>query len=431
MNKKRIVVIGAGSMSFGRGMLVDLLRSDELNGRGLSLWLVDVDGVALERMRRFAGLVRDHVGSDLDIYATTDRNEALPGAAYVLTAVSVRRYELWEQDFRVPLSHGFRHPLGENGGPGALFHALRSLNLIMPICRDMERLCPDALLLNFTNPEARVLDAILHLTRVKAVGLCHGVFSAISFISSYEGLPVEQLEVTSAGINHFYIVLKAVDKDTGRDVLPGMLERLRHDSSFAPSVWKRFIDIFGWLTYKSDDHIGEYVPFGAEFSGVRWHYGLESRSVNQKQPGPRFDVQPFLDGRPLDEGALRRSGEIAAPVICDLELGRRRRHDAVNVLNSEGYIENLPHDGVIEVPAFCDGQGVHPIHVGPLPEGPATFMRTQISIQRTLTEAFRTRSRNLLLQALLMDPVVNSIVEAEKLLDEMLVLQKDFLPEFG
>ncbi|MBN1935980.1 MAG: hypothetical protein JW934_15025, partial [Anaerolineae bacterium] len=188
--------------------------------------------------------------------------------------------------------------------------------------------------------------------------------------------------------------------------------------------------VFGWLTYKSDDHIGEYVPFGAEFTGVRWPYGLESRPAGQEQPGPRFDVQPYLDGQPLDERALYRSGEIAAPVICDIELDRRRRHDAVNVLNSKGYIENLPRDGVVEVPAFCDGRGVHPIAVGPLPEGPATFIRTQISIQRTLTEAYRTRSRTLLLQALLMDPVVNSISEAEKLLDEMLELQKEFLPAF-
>jgi len=411
-------------------MIVDLLHAHELDGRNLALWLVDIDADALDRMARFAQLIRAHTGSDLAIHATTDRVEALPGAAYVLTAISVRRYELWEQDFRVPLSHGFRHPLGENGGPGALFHALRSLNLILPICRDIECLCPDALLLNFTNPEARVLDAILHLTQVKAIGLCHGVFSAIAFISSYLGLPIEQLEVTSAGMNHFYAILQVIDKETNKDLFPGLIARLQADDSFPPSVWKTFIDVFGWLTYKSDDHIGEYVSFGAEFTGTRWPYGLESRQVEREQPGPRFDVQPYLDGRPLDQAALRLSGEIAAPVICDLELNHRRRHDAVNVLNDGGYIDNLPLDAVVEVPAFCDGQGVHPISVGSLPEGPAAFIRTQISIQRTLTEAYRTRSRNLLLQALLLDPVVNSVVEARKLLDEMLDLQQDYLPSF-
>ncbi|MBN1641390.1 MAG: alpha-glucosidase/alpha-galactosidase [Anaerolineae bacterium] len=426
----KTVVIGAGSMSFGRGMIVDLLRSEGLYGSGMDLCLVDVDEQALEQMYRFALLVRDHVGSDALVTRTTDRTEALPGASYVLTAVAVHRYALWEQDFRVPLSHGFRHPLGENGGPGALFHALRSLKLIMPICADVERLCPDALLLNYTNPEARVLDAILRLTQVRAVGLCHGVFSAIGFISAYLGVPVERLEVTSAGMNHFYAILSAIDLETGDDLLPGLLARVRADDSFPPSLWKKFIDHFGWLTYKSDDHIGEYVPYGAEFTGVRWPYGLERRAVSDGAPAPGFDPAPYLAGAPLDERALRRSGEIAAPVICDIELDRRGRHDAVNVMNREGYISNLPEDAVVEVPAYADGAGIHPIAVGEIPEPQATYIRTQISIQRTVTEAYRTGSKRLLMQALLMDPVVNSIVEAEKLLDEMLDLQRAYLPAF-
>jgi len=426
----KAVIIGAGSSNFGRGTVVDALRAEDLRGRGLSLWLVDVDEVALEKMRRFAELVKAQTGSDAEIHATVDRTEALPGASYVLTAVSTHRYELWEQDFRVPLSHGFRHPLGENGGPGSLFHSLRSLELVLPICRDVERLCPEALLLNFTNPEARVLDAILHLTRVRAAGLCHGVFSAIKFISEYLDIPKDRFELTSAGMNHFYFVLKAVDKETGEDLLPGLLERVRADDRFPPSVWKTFIDVFGWLTYNSDDHIGEYVSYGAEFAGTRWHYGLESRPVGQARPGPSFDPDPYLDGKPLDERALRISGEIAVPVICAVELDREERFDAVNVLNTEGYIENLPRTAVIEIPATADGDGLHPIAVGPLPEAPAAYIRTQLSIQRLITEAYRTRSKNLLLQALLLDPVVNSVVEAEKMLDEMLELQKEFLPEF-
>ena len=425
-----IVVIGAGSMSFGRGMIADLLQAEALRGKGTEIWLVDLDEAALDRMARFAALVKAHTGSDAVLYATADRTEALPGASYVLTAVSTRRYELWEQDFRVPLSHGFRHPLGENGGPGALFHALRSMELVIPICRDIERLCPDALLLNFTNPEARVLDAILHLTRVKAAGLCHGVFSAIQFISRYLDIPEESFELTSAGINHFFVVLKAIDKASGRDLLPGLLEQVKHDPQFPPSVWKTLIDVFDWLTYKSDDHIGEYLRYGAEFTGTRWPYGLERRAVGGPRPGPGFDPQPYLDGAPLDERALRLSGEIPAPVIGAIETGQAARFDAVNVLNDEGYIENLPRDVVVEIPAIADAGGLHPIHVGPLPEAPAAYIRTQTSIQRILTEAYRTRSRKLLLQALLLDPFVDSVREARKLLDEMLDLQAAFLPEF-
>jgi alpha-galactosidase len=427
----KIVVIGAGSASFGRNIIVDLLRAEELESLDLEIWLTDVNETALDKMRQFAELVKKHVGSTAEIRATQERTEALPGASYVVTAVSIRRYELWEQDFRVPSSHGFRQCLGENGGPGALFHSLRSLELMMPICRDIERLCPDALLLNFTNPEARVLDAVLHLTHVKALGLCHGVFRAIRFISQYLAIPTDGIEVTSAGMNHFYSVVRVIEKESGQDLFPGLIEKLRQDDNFTPSLWKKLIDIFGWFTYPSDDHIGEYVSFGAEFTGIKWPYGLESRSVEQPRPGPVFEPDTYLDGKPLDDNVVKPSTEVAVPVISAIETGQPVRVDAVNVLNSEGYIENLPRTAVVEVPAMCDGAGVHPIHVGPLGEVPAAYIRTQLSIQRLITEAYRTKSKNLLLQALLLDPVVNSITAAEKLLDEMLELQKAFLPEFA
>jgi alpha-galactosidase len=425
---KKIVIIGAGSLQFGRGILMDFLKSKELQGKGIQLWLVDVDEQALKNMYRFAKLAAKHVGSDMKLYATTDRTEALPNATYVLTAVSVRRWELWEQDFRIPLAYGFRHPLGENGGPGALFHALRSLNLIIPICRDMERLCPDALLLNFTNPEGRVLDAILHLTKVRAAGLCHGVFNAIRFVSEYMDVPANKMEFTSAGLNHFYMVLKIIHKESGKDLLPAVLARASRDEVIWPSVWMQFIKVFGWLSYKSDDHIGEYVPYGAEFVGVKWPYGLERRRIEQQRPGPQVVLEPYLNGAPLDDGILSGTTEIAVPVICAMETNHKTRVDAVNVLNTGSYIKNLPRTAVIEVPAVVDAKGLHPISVGAIPEGPAALMRTQLSIQRLLTEAYRTGSKNLLLQALLIDPVVNSTTAAKKMLDDMLELQRDFLP---
>ena len=142
-------------------------------------------------------------------------------------------------------------------------------------------------------------------------------------------------------------------------------------------------------------------------------------------------LDEYLEGKPLDIWALRNSGEIAIPVISAIELNKKQRFDAVNVLNSDGYIENLPRNAVIEIPAMADNMGLHPIKVGSLPEGPTAYIRTQLSIQRLITEAYRTKSKNLLLQALLLDPVVDSIIEAEALLEEMLELQAAFLPKFN
>ena len=426
----KMVVIGAGSQSFGRGQIADALRAPELKGRGVTLALVDEDPAALQTMTSLAERIKQHVGTDITIEAATDRTDLLGGADYVITAVARRRWELWEQDFRIPLAYGMRHCLGENGGPGALFHALRSFELIVPICRDIERLCPDALLLNFTNPEARVLHAVLHLTKVRAVGLCHGVHEALERICRYLGRPLEELDVVSAGMNHFFCILRAVDRTTGQDRLADLVERARSDD-LAPPLFRRMAEVFGVFTFPSDDHIGEYLPFGAEFTGVKWPYGQESRPVAGSQK-ESVGLEEYASGRrPLDEAVLGPSGESAVPIICDIELDRKARRPAVNVRNGEPYIENLPRDGVVEVPAVVDASGVHPQKVGALPEPFAALIRTQFSIIALLTEAYRTRSKRLLLQALLLDPTVHSVAAAEAMLDDMLELQKAYLPEFS
>lgn len=428
----KIVVLGAGSAKFGRGQIADALQAPELKGRGVTLSLVDTDEVALERMRAVAERIKGHTGTDVSIEATVDRRSALPGADYVIVAVARNRMELWEQDFRIPLSHGFRHCLGENGGPGALFHALRSFHLIMPICRDVEELCPDAWLLNFTNPEARVLHAICHLTRVKAAGICHGFFSAQRAIAGYLDASTEELDITSAGMNHFYCVLSVRRKGSEEELLP-LAKRLALADPEAEPLFKKLIEVYDVFSFVSDDHTGEYLSFGSEFQGTKWRYGRESAAVGGTQAGESALLDQYArEERPADDPAiLAESGEITVPVICDLELDRKRSRPAVNVLNTEAYIENLPRDVVVEVPAMVDARGIHPRHVGSLPEAFAAHMQPQYSIHRLLTEAYRTRSRRLLLQALLLDPVVDSITAAEKLLDEMLEIQKDYLPEFA
>lgn len=430
----KIVIIGAGSRSFGRGQIADVLQSPEFVGRGVILSLVDEDVRALVLMTRLAERIKENAGTDIAVESTTDRRQALPGADYVIMAVARKRMQLWEQDFRVPLAYGFRHCLGENGGPGALFHALRSFELVVPICRDVEGLCPDALLLNFTNPEARVLHAVCHLTKVRAVGICHGVFEALDAISRYLERPIDHLDVISAGMNHFYAILGVADRETGEDLLGELLQTVLNDESpRVPPLFKKIVEVYGVFTYPSDDHIGEYLSFGSEFGGVKWPYGQEYRKIHAGGVAmPTPSLEDHASGvRPLDEKVLRPSGEATVPIICDLELDRGSWRPAVNVLNSQRYVENLPSDGVVEVPAVVDASGIHPHSVGALPEPFAAHIRLQFSIIKLLTEAYRTRSKKLLLQALLLDPVVNSIRAAEEMLDEMLALQQEFLPIFS
>ncbi len=434
----KIVLVGAGSQSFGRGQIVDVLRSEELEGRDVTLTLVDTNEAALKLMHDFGRLVTAHTQTDVALEATPDRREALVGADYVITSVARKRRELWEQDYRVPRAYGFNHCYGENGGPGALFHALRSLELIIPICRDVEELCPRALLLNFTNPEARVLQAIYDLTQVKAAGICHGVFAAIEAIAHYLSRPVAELEVTSAGMNHLYCVLRVIDKKTGKDLHDELIEKVltvepppskyHHDVR----LFKKMAEIFGVFTYPSDCHFGEYLGWGSTYCGRRWRRGVEWRAVSLSTSAPGPSLADYATGKvPLDEHILRRTAEITVPVICDIELDRGNRREAVNVMNRDGYIENLPTDAVIEVPARVDARGLHPEKVGPLPEPFAAIIRMQLSINKLVAEGYRTKSKKLLLQALLLDPYVNSVTAADEMLDEMLELQKAFLPTFS
>lgn len=424
----KIVLIGAGSVSFGRGQIADLLQSPELRGGGIALVLVDTDEAALATMLRLAERIAARAGSDMRLSATTDRTAALPGADFVISAVARQRYPLWEQDFRVPLAYGFRHVLGENGGPGAIFHTLRSLALVMPICEDIERLCPQALLLNFTNPEARVLHAILHLTKVRAAGICHGVFTALQYVSQYTGRPHEDFHIVSAGMNHFYCLLEVRDKQTGRELLPELIAKAAADDA-APPLFRKLAQVFGVFTFPSDDHIGEYLSYGAEYHGVLWHYGQECHPVGVAEP--ELCLADYAEGRlPLDAAVLAPSGEITVPIIADILLDRGSYRHAVNVLNTEGYIPNLPTGAAVEIPAVVDRDGLHPQHVKPIPETFAAYMRTQFTIHELLTEAWRTRDRRLLLQALLLDPCVNGLEAAERMLDYMLALQAAYLPAF-
>ena len=429
----KIVLIGAASI-FGRGLLGDVFGSPEFNDLDATLVLVDIDPKGLERMHKLGLRVKDHFGSNVKLEATTDRRDALRGADYVITGVAILRYELWEQDFRVPIAFGFKHALGENGGPGALFHSLRNYELMLPIARDMEELCPNALLLNFTNPEPRIIKAIADMTKINSIGLCHGVKSSRMAVAEILNRPLDELEVIAGGLNHFFWVTKIADRKTGEDLYPALRKRVLEDPDCpeAPTLVRKMVEVFGLYTYPSNDHIGEYLQFGAEFTGMLWEYGMELKHVPRGglKPVPH-ELDAYANGeKPIDEWVSKPSGEIAIPIILDIELDRKAWECAVNVPNTGGYIENLPDYMVVEVPAIVDRDGVHPEKIGPLPDAIAAFCHRQAVIQKLISEAYAKRSKNLLLQALLLDPVIDNFDRAEKMLDYMLDLQKEFLPEF-
>lgn len=453
MRKLKVVVIGAGSASFGQGTIADLMASEDLKQFDLTITLVDINKEALQRMRRLADLLKEHYSSTARIEATTDRKEALPGADYVITSVAQQRWRLWEKDFYIPASFGFRHTFGENGGPGAAFHTLRSLHLMIPIARDMEKLCPDALLLNFTNPESRVCLGVTKLTGVRSVGLCHGPLATLEKISEILQKPQQEIDLTVGGINHFHWALKIQDKSTGENLYSEIHKRLAESDHGLDNLTRCLYNLFGLLTYPAASHTGEYVGFAFDVAGpvfLKWGLGQISQRIGAKaservytvegkphQPSYHLvseekarKIQRIVEGeRHLTEEFTEPSGELAVPIICDIELDRGRKELSVNVPNENFAVSNLPEDAIVEVPARVDAEGVHPIKVGALPDAVAALCRTQISIQNLLVEAYRQKSKKLLLHALLLEPVVDSVDRARQMMETMLRVEADFLPE--
>jgi alpha-galactosidase len=460
MKKLKVVVIGAGSAGFGPGTIADLMAPKELREFDLNVTLVDIDTPGLERMHKLAELIKEHHHSKARIEATPDRTEALKGADYVITSVAKKRWDLWQKDFYIPAAFGFPQIFGENGGPGAAFHTLRSIHNMIPICRDMENLCPEALLLNYTNPESRVCLAVTKLTKIRNVGLCHGPFETLEKISEILGKPEEEIELTVGGINHFHLALQIRDKQTGDDLYPELDKKIFEfdwgTDAFSPTMYR----IFGYLTYPDPSHPGEYVNFTKDLVNpqfLEWGIGRVSLKLSATSsdleyytggaPGrPSYelwsedlskDIDSVLEGERsiTEKDTLTKQAfteptwEIAVPIIIDIEFDRNRREMSANVENRGFAITNLPEDAIVEVPIQVNADGVFPVKVGALPHAHAGLCSIQIAIQNLLVEAYREKSKKLLLQALVIDPVVDSVKRAEAMMEKMLQVEADYLPE--
>jgi alpha-galactosidase/6-phospho-beta-glucosidase family protein len=453
----KIVLIGAGSAMFGLGSLGNILRSKVLEG--CTVVLHDINGAALEKVERVARRFIQERKLPYSLVATTSREEALQKAQFCIIAIEVgNRYELWEQDWHIPQQYGIRQVYGENGGPGGLFHSLRIIPPILEICADIARICPNAWVFNLSNPMTRIVLAITRkYPQLKTIGLCHEVVSLMEHLPKILDTPWSNLDVKAGGMNHFSVLLEARYRDTGEDAYPKIRERAgsyfeslpegsyenlgatkemlsaaRAQTQVAPeaerspgrrSIWperelfKVILEKFGLFPITTDSHLGEYIPWAhsaVDHKGILDFYSFYRKWCLEQVPESRIhgtrEIEYWRD-IPIIEGILSDSGQE--------EL-------AVNVLN-DGFIENLPLQAVVEVPATVDAKGVHAKALGRLPRGFAGLLNNQVAVDDLTVEAVLEGSRELALQAMLVDPVVDSVVAAERTLDAILSLQSSFL----
>ena len=451
--KLKIAIIGAGSVSFCPTTVADILRNESIKDIELEIALMDIDKEALDVSGEFCNKIKEACKEDAKVIQTLDLEEALVGADFVVTAIEKYRYHYWSQDFHVPRKYGFRQVYGENGGPGGMFHTLRNLGPMLKIARTMEKVCPDAYLLNYTNPEAKLVGMISKVTSIKTVGLCHGEQMGVDQVAEILGVSKDDIETEVSGLNHFGVITKITDKKTGKDLYPELkekelkLEKLMQWDEMALS--RMMLRVYGVWVYPGANHIGEYFAWADQFlasAQMQYFYDPMVEKPWEDKEGEPLEFIYSMAGRDWEKDVAKTdkedvfkeafnvdnkftpNHEYGVPIIEAIAFDKPIKIGAVNVLNN-GYVTNLPSTMVVEIPAMVDGDGIHPITPGEIPLGIAALIATQGAIADLIYEAYAEKSRKKLLQAILLDPTVSTYNNAVNLINEMCELQKDILPE--
>jgi alpha-galactosidase len=354
----------------------------------------------------------------------TDRLEALPGADAVVVSVEVDRVNRWQTDFEIPRRYGVDHIYAENGGPGGLSHALRTVPLVASIARDVERLAPDALFVNFTNPEGRICTAFRRHMDQPIIGLCHEVKISNDRFSKLLG---RRIETRAAGLNHFTFLLEAWDKKTGEDLTPQMhdaVDDLEDGEGETFAFVKHLHERFGAIVATTDSHAGEYFRAATEYTpaldivGRQVEFRAMIDDVIDKIIARDFHLEPFLAWTTDD--ALR-------PILRAAITGEPERI-ASAILPNDDLIPALPHDSAVEVSATATANGLVGDRTDDLPTAIAGALHNEVTIQQLVGDAALTGSRAAALQALEIDPVVGSAKAAEQILSDFEDAHRDLWP---
>ena len=428
----RIVLVGAGSVVFTRNLLGDILASPAL--RDADLVLHDIDPERLAAAERMARWTATTLGASPSITGHLDRRAALTGADFVINTIQVGGARATKIDFDVPGRYGLRYTIADTIGVGGVFRGLRTIPVVLGIARDMEAVCPDAWLLNYTNPLPILVRAVSEATSIKVVGLCHSVFWTIDTIAGYLGIARDEVDVESAGINHLAFLLKL--RHHGRDLYPDLRRfveagRTPDDNLVRSELFLRL----GYYPTESSEHHAEYNPW---FIGKRDERGDAVERLHIPIGEYLDRVSHNLDEyaetvRKLDAGEpfeIERSGEYAATIADAMATGIPARIVG-NVMNHGALIPNLDADACVEVPCLVDGLGVRPVAVGPLPLHLAAYIRGAVDMQGLTVQAALRHDRDAIGHAVMTDPVIQShltLDQAWRLTDDMIAAQEEWLP---
>ena len=444
MKKTSISMIGAGS-GFVISVARELAISEAL--QDATFTVMDVD---LERARKAEQEVRkilDEKESAVKLKATTSIEEALDGANYVIASCEIQRYEFWMKDVEIPERHGVCQVLGENGGPGGQIHAMRSVSNFMPLLASMERYCPEAWLMNFSNPMSVLCTYFKNYSKIRALGFCHQVHGSFGVIAEMLGMEPGELQVITGGVNHFNWLMDIRRRGTSESYMREFLSQVRQSKYWHENVDRvpeqRFtlevLETFGAYPVGYDGHIIEYIPFFYErdeweAKGYKSMAGTLKKWLGMGEDGKALEAMTIEGGWVRNPPFPRDNdhpyyAEKPCEVIEALETNTPTYLDAVNIVN-HGSIDNLPDDAIVDIPALVVGGEARGIHVGELPIGCMELCRRQITLHEMIARAVHEGDEKLAVQALCLDPYVRSITQARNIWADFREEYADYLPTF-
>lgn len=434
----KITFLGAGSTVFVRNVIGDCMRTPSLCRAEFALY--DIDPDRLEESRIIIEALNRNINENRATITTylgvENRKEAFRGARFAVNAIQVGGYEPCTViDFEIPKKYGLRQTIADTLGIGGIMRGLRTIPVMEEFARDMEEVCPDALLLNYTNPMGILTGYMNRYTKIKTIGLCHSVqicserlLKALDMEDKVEG----RRELI-AGINHMGWLLKLEDKE-GNDLYPEIKKRalaMNAETKHNDMVRYEYIRRLGYYCTESSEHNAEYNPF---FIKQNYPELIETfnipldeyprRCINQIN-GWKEEWTKILDGGNITH---ERTTEYAS-YIMDAIVENKPFEIGGNVINN-GCIENLPSDACVEVPCLVNGAGIHPCHVGRLPVQLAAMNMTNVNVQLLTIEAARTRNRETIYQAAMLDPLTGatlSIDDIVKMCDEMIEAHGEYM----
>jgi len=431
---RRVAIIGAGSVVFCKTLMLDIMATEALEETEFVLMAPSTGKTS--QVEAFANKVIATNGLKSKVSVTTDRREALKGANYVITAFQVGGVSAFELDYKIPLKYGVDQCIGDTLGPGGIFRALRSIPVILDVARDMEELCPNATLLNYVNPMAMICWA-LGETKVKYVGLCHGVQTTLDLISGYVGIPKTEIDYISAGINHMGWFTKL--EHEGKDLYPLLREKFEQPEYYVnEKVRGEVFRHFGYFMTESTGHLSEYVPWFRSSSKALDLYcdepsfGGETGAYYNwcNYVANKYKEQNVLDDEPT--ALPPRSVEYCAYILEALETGKTFKFNGN--LRNNGMISNLPDECCAEGPIFVDRTGLHRTLVGELPPQCMALNMTNINVQRLAVLAAKTGDPETVVQACALDPLTSAVLTLKEIRDmvgEMLEAEREWLPQFA